>query len=55
MLDSGSGKKVPPRGRGACTARTRKVCFEKKTVSDAAFFLREPSKDLVELFNVNGT
>ena len=30
LLDSGSGKKVPPRGRGACTARTRKVCFEKK-------------------------
>ena len=33
MLDSGSGKKVPPRGRGACTARTRKVCFEKNTLS----------------------
>ena len=33
LLDSGSGKKVPPRGRGACTARTRKVCFEKNTLS----------------------
>ena len=51
-MDSGSGKKVPPRGRGACTARTRKVCFEKNTVSDAAFFLREPPKDAVELHTV---
>ena len=31
------------------------LLWKKYTVSDAAFFLREPPKDLVELHNVNGT
>ena len=50
---SGSATKVPPRRRGACTARSRKVCFEKKNaVSDAAFFVAELPKDAAELHPV---
>jgi hypothetical protein len=42
---------------GAVPARPGpgKFALKKNTVSDAAFFLREPPKDLVELHNVNGT